>query len=153
MIYCDLDGVLTDFDGGFFDIAGKLPSEISRKELWDVVSITSGYWLNLKKMADADMLISYLSQGTYQILTGLPIRGYKTAEIEKRAWVKQHLGNDIKVICCLSKDKSLYCQKGDILIDDRKKNICQWEQAGGIGILHTSSQETIKMLEALKLNA
>ena len=151
MIYCDLDGVLADFDDGFYRICGKFPAEISRKELWDIVSATSQYWLHLNKMPDADLLISYLSQDTYQILTGLPTRGYRTAEIEKRAWVKHHLGN-IPVICCLSKDKHLHCKQGDILIDDREKNIHDWINAGGIGILHNNAYETMRILEELKNN-
>jgi hypothetical protein len=37
------------------------------------------------------------------------------------------------------------------LIDDRKDNIQQWIDSGGIGILHTSTASTIKQLEKLGL--
>jgi hypothetical protein len=36
------------------------------------------------------------------------------------------------------------------LIDDRKDNIEAWEQAGGIGILHTDADNTINQLNKLK---
>ena len=38
-----------------------------------------------------------------------------------------------------------------ILIDDRKDNIEQWIEAGGIGIHHTSTNSTIKKLQKLGL--
>ena len=39
---------------------------------------------------------------------------------------------------CNKKDK-----RPNILIDDHKGNIREWESAGGIGILHTSAASTI----------
>ena len=39
---------------------------------------------------------------------------------------------------------------GNVLIDDRPKNIEAWENAGGIGILHTSAKETINKLKELR---
>ena len=37
------------------------------------------------------------------------------------------------------------------LIDDKEENIKQWKAAGGIGILHTSAENTIKELQKLGL--
>ena len=39
---------------------------------------------------------------------------------------------------------------GNVLIDDEPKNIEAWEDAGGIGILHTSAKETINKLKELR---
>lgn len=149
MIYCDLDGVLVDFNGSFKEITGKYPSEISRTELWKVVSKIPSYWLNLNEVTDASVLLDFLERNPYQILTGLPKKDYKRAEIEKRKWVKEHIGDHVEVICCLSKDKALYCRKGDILIDDFMPNIERWEAAGGIGILHKNAADTIQTLSHL----
>ena len=37
------------------------------------------------------------------------------------------------------------------LIDDMERNIQQWKDKGGIGILHTSAADTIKQLKELGL--
>ncbi len=149
MIYCDLDGVLADFNQTFYNLTGKYPYEISRSELWKNVGAITNYWAILDVIPDAPELMTYLSKYPYKILTGLPSNGYEKAEIEKCQWVRKHIGNDIKIICCLSKDKALYCQQGDILIDDFEPNINRWKKAGGIGILHKNATDTINQLKEL----
>lgn len=149
MIYCDLDGVLADFNQAFKNRTGKFPVEVSRAELWSKIVEMPNYWLTLGMTSDSDVLLGYLSAYPYQILTGLPVLGYEQAEEQKRAWVKQYIGVNIPVICCLSKDKARYCKPGDVLIDDYEPNICQWENAGGIGILHTNAIDTIQKLSQI----
>ena len=107
MIYCDLDGVLADFNKAFQLLTGKLPHEVERKELWTTINATPLYWYQLDKMPDADVLLSFLNKSPYQILTGLPASGYDKAEVEKRAWVKDKIDKNLNVICCLSKDKPI----------------------------------------------
>lgn len=48
-----------------------------------------------------------------------------------------------------AKDKQYHCEVGDILIDDSSINIEQWRARGGIGILHTSTDDTIEQLRKL----
>ena len=43
-------------------------------------------------------------------------------------------------------DKKQESGPNKILIDDSQKNINSWKSAGGIGILHTSNEDTIKQL-------
>lgn len=149
MIYCDLDGVLADFDGTYHKNNGVWPREESRVRFWEKIEKTENFWLHLNKMPDADMLLNYLKNFEYQILTGCPATGFEKAESEKKEWVKRHIGAQMPVICCLSKDKTLYCKKDDILIDDWPENITAWQQAGGIGIMHTSAEQTIQRLQQL----
>ena len=150
VIFCDLDGVLANFDECFQKWHGVRPDEISRLELWEKVQETPHYWERLELIADAPLLIDYLNRFDYQILTGLPKIGYESAERQKKKWVQNHLGNR-PVICCLSKDKPLFGQPGDILIDDYPSNIKAWNKMGGIGILHQSAQETIESLKRLHI--
>lgn len=96
-----------------------------------------------------DKLVGYLSRFGFCILTGLPAYGYDKAEKEKRLWLKKHYNKEDGVICCLSKDKQNFGARQDILIDDLPANIARWEQMGGIGILHTSADETIRKLQEL----
>ncbi len=149
MIFCDMDGVLVDFDNEFERNHGILPYKLPREELWQIVLDTKDYWLNLPKLKDADKLVAYLNKQGFQILTGLPAYGYDKAEKEKRLWLKKHYGKEDGVICCLSKDKQNFGKPKDILIDDRAPNIERWEEMGGIGILHTSAEETIRKLKEL----
>lgn len=149
MIYCDMDGVLVDFDGSFEKKHGILPYKLPREELWEIVINTPNYWINLPKLQDADELVNYLNKTGFQILTGLPAYGFDKAEVEKKQWLKNHYGIEKGVICCLSKDKQNYGKPNDILIDDRPNNIEKWEAMGGIGILHTSAKDTINKLKQL----
>ena len=149
MIFCDMDGVLVDFDKEFERNHGILPYKLPREELWQIVLDTENYWVNLPKLSDADKLINHLNKHGFQILTGLPVYGFDKAEKEKKQWLKNHYGIEKGVICCLSKDKQNYGTQNDILIDDRPQNIERWEEMGGIGILHTSADETIKRLKEL----
>lgn len=150
MIFCDMDGVLVDFNGAFERKHGFPPSSLSRQELWQTVLETKDYWVNLPKLHDADVLINYLKKYGFCILTGLPSYGFDKAEKEKKQWLKLHYGiGDDSVICCLSKDKQKFGTTKDILIDDLENNIKNWEAMGGIGILHTSAEETIKKLQEL----
>lgn len=149
MIFLDMDGVLVDFDGEFERNHGILPYKLPRQELWQIVLDTKDYWVNLPKLSDADELVEYLKNFEFKILTGLPLYGFDKAEVEKKKWLLKHYGIKDGVICCLSKDKQIYGKKGDILIDDREPNIERWIEMGGIGILHTSTKETIKKLKEL----
>lgn len=149
MIYCDLDGVLADFNGTFKQLTGYYPHEIPREDLWQRVEKIPDYWARLNTFDDTQNLIKYLKPFSFQILTGLPVTGYKKAEKEKTEWVYHHIGQEVNIICCLSKDKPLYCKKNDILIDDFKPNIHNWVNAGGIGIHHQNASETISQLKKL----
>ncbi len=149
MIFCDMDGVLVDFDKEFERNHGVLPYQMPREKLWQIVLDTENYWLNLPKLKDADKLVQHLNKHGFQILTGLPAYGYDKAEKEKRLWMKKYYGKEDGVICCLSKDKQNFGKPKDILIDDRAPNIERWEEMGGIGILHTSAEETIRKLKEL----
>ena len=50
------------------------------------------------------------------------------------------IGNNIQ------QTKKNYAKKDSILIDDRASNISDWNAAGGIGILHTSTATTLDKL-------
>jgi hypothetical protein len=50
-----------------------------------------------------------------------------------------------------AKFKQEFSGKNRILIDDRADTITNWNAQGGIGILHTSADNTIKQLKQLGL--
>ena len=67
MIFCDMDGVLVNFDGTFFKKYGIMPYKLPREELWEIVINTPNYWVDLPKMPDADKLMNYLKKIDFQI--------------------------------------------------------------------------------------
>ena len=55
----------------------------------------------------------------------------------------------LDLIICRGSDKSYLARSNHILVDDREKNIREWEAAGGIGIHHTGNfKETMEKLQA-----
>jgi hypothetical protein len=47
VIFCDLDGVLADFDAGVYRLFKKKPAEISPKVLWPRLATTEGFYESL----------------------------------------------------------------------------------------------------------
>ncbi len=147
-IFCDLDGVLVDFDAGVKKILKKAPDDLPFGLMWAVLKKTFDFYNKLNWTPDGKELWSHLiglSNVTIQLLTGVP-RGFKDAEGQKRAWCKRELGEQFNVICCQTKDKPKYATTGAILIDDRLNIADKWIANGGIFIHHTSTENTIAEL-------
>jgi 5'(3')-deoxyribonucleotidase len=75
-----------------------------------------------------------------KILTALPLLTGEliTAAADKREWVKQFLDADIQVITVDSWERKKDFSKGNVLLDDSRRNILDWEYHGGQGVWHTS---------------
>ncbi|MBP8946560.1 MAG: hypothetical protein KBG18_03475, partial [Bacteroidales bacterium] len=56
-------------------------------------------------------------------------------------------GLNVEYYLTTRKEKQNFSAHDHILIDDMKKNIEEWTQRGGIGILHTSTKQTINELQ------
>jgi hypothetical protein len=144
-IFCDLDGVLVDFDAGVKKILKKAPDDLPTGLMWAVLKKTPDFYNKLNWTPNGKKLwqnLIGLSNVTIQLLTGVP-RGFKEAEGQKRAWCKRELGEQFNVICCQTKDKPKYATTGAILIDDRLNIADEWIANGGIFIHHTSTENTI----------
>lgn len=147
-IFCDLDGVLVDFNAGVKKILKKAPDDLPSGLMWAVLKKTNDFYNKLDWMNDGKELWSYLinlSNVNINLLTGIP-RGFKDAENQKRTWCKRELGEQFNVICCQTKDKPKYATIGAILIDDRLNIADEWIANGGIFIYHTSAENTINEL-------
>ena len=83
------------------------------------------------------------------ILLSAPSRNNES-RLGKRVWAKRNLPG-VKLILAFADNKKNYANENSILIDDREKNINQWKEAGGIGILHTDAASTIAQLKELGL--
>ena len=151
-IYCDMDGVLVDFEGGYekltgIDLKGEYRPGV--EDFWKPIEQAGvKYWASLKWMPDGKQLWGYIKQYTPELLSA-PSKS-ESSKIGKYVWVKNNLPGT-KLILRYASQKQQLATPESILIDDRQVNIDQWEAAGGVGILHTSADNTISQLKKLGL--
>ena len=160
-IYCDLDGVLSDFDkniqDGFLREFNKengtnikdgfeFEDEYGRDEFWrNVNDLGMEFWTEMPWMKDGKKLWDFINQfENTEILTKPSMQ--KICKEGKMIWCKRELG-DVKVN--VENKKYKFAKPNHILIDDLEKNIEPWIEAGGIGILHKNAEDTIKKLKEL----
>jgi PAS domain-containing protein len=173
IIYCDMDGVLCDFDRQFEKLT-KTPSkefESSKgtKEFWKVI-LEDGekFWSTMQPMSGFDYLKKELldiskdgrfklkfltSTSAAQILKNYPrqqaIEYIKNIEIGKRTWMQTHWSGPKTIVFSDSgKGKAKYATPNSILIDDLSPNIESFIAAGGNGIIFTNANQAIDELKA-----
>jgi 5'(3')-deoxyribonucleotidase len=150
-IYCDMDGVLVDFNDGYFKLTGHVLDGVHRTDVhfWDPIN-KAGYdfWINLKWMSDGEKLWSYIEKYEPKLLSA-PSR-QPESRVAKNDWVNRELPG-VHLILRSAKHKKDFASPTSILIDDRVDNISDWVGAGGIGILHKNTEDTILQLKDLNL--
>jgi len=152
-IFCDMDGVLCDFDRRFDQFVGMKPKEyesrFGTKKFWEIIDkVGSQYWSKMPWMPDGKELWSYISKYKPVLLSAPSMD--PSSRYGKHLWVNENLPGT-KLILAKREKKRNYSGKNRILIDDRPDNINEWVYEGGIGILHTSTQQTINDLKELGL--
>lgn len=161
MIYFDMDGVLADFSRGVQELCHMEPSNLNNPNeahdnlMWKKIQEIGDFYYQLKPMPGTVELfqkLNRLSPGSVQILTAVPKpkRGIITAGEDKRRWVEKYLGKDIAVNIVLKEEKKNFVKDKDcILIDDLEKNIREWEECGGTGILFQDAEQVVKRLREI----
>lgn len=159
MIYIDCDGVLADFHKKVLELTG---TGYNGKETWKVLEKYPRLFYNLDVMQGAResvaMLVHKFRYSNVEVLTALPLLTEQlvTAHKDKVQWVHKKIDPLIQVNAVQNwRLKKYFCNSiDDILIDDNHRNIIEWEDAGGRGILHTNWDETLKVVECcIKANA
>jgi hypothetical protein len=135
IIFCDLDGVLADFEQGVRNKFKKNIDELKPTLMWGVINKSKTFFETLPWMEKGRELWSRIEQYNPIILTGVPPSS-STAVEQKIRWCQRELGPNVKVITCATKDKPNYCTYGSILIDDRTDNLNAWNKKGGKFILY-----------------
>ena len=161
IIFCDMDGVLVDFDKGYEELTGfhTKHSEVQTQEsFWKSFNNSLQekniseyeYWVNLDWEKGGPMVWDYIKGYSPYILTA-PSRNPESRDA-KKDWVTRLEGMK-NIYFRKSSQKSDFSGKNRILIDDRKDNISDWIKKGGIGILHDPKNptETINTLKKLGL--
>lgn len=152
--FVDLDGVLANFDAYFEQHHGQTPNAVQKAhngddaEMWRLIGTIPNFWTELPLMPGAPDLWAAVLPYEPIILTGCPRVEYDLAVAGKRTWVAKHFGPEVPVITCRSKDKPQHMlAAGDILIDDRSRNIKKWEKAGGTVIYFKNATQAIAAFE------
>jgi hypothetical protein len=160
LIFCDMDGVLVDFDKGYEELTGKGTKHHDvqdKNDFWRLLDksleekgLTEyDYWVNLPWMPDGKTLWNYISPYKPYVLTAPSLD--PGSKIAKREWVEKELPEAKNVYFRKASLKPEFSGKNRILIDDREDTIEGWIAKGGIGIYHTSAANTIKQLKDLGL--
>jgi len=169
-IYCDMDGVLTDFEKRFHDklnTVGKdhyplrdiekveKPKDFEKifgaSEFWKFIDQTVGvgFWAGMDWMPQGNVLWDFIKKYNPELLTS-PSRD-NSSRLGKQLWAKKHLNPKPRVIFAYSADKQRYANENSILIDDKKSNINEWRAAGGIAfrVKYGDISEAIQGLKEL----
>ena len=153
-IFSDMDGVLTDFDTRFKKYSdGIAPSDYEKQygkeKFWELADGPGvAFWVGMPWMEDGKKYWNYIKNYDVELLSS-PSRS-QTSRLGKRLWVRNNIPG-VKLTLAQARNKQNYAEPNHILIDDRKSNIDQWKAQGGIGILHTSADDTINQLKQLGL--
>ena len=137
-IYCDMDGVLTNFEKRFDHFSGMHPQEYEKKygieQFWHLIDTKIGvrFWVGMDWMPEGKRLWDFIRPYKPDLLTS-PSR-HNSSRLGKQLWAKNNLSPKPKVIMAYSADKQRYANENSILIDDKKSNINEWAAKGGIAI-------------------
>ncbi len=153
-IYCDMDCVLCDF----WSSAKRLTSEPIEtwplRKIWEIIAQYPNFWSDLEQLPQASELWDYVNSRNGHILSSLAYTD-PNSRPGKLKWLKlnfQFSDSERIHLTDRRRDKQKFATTNgvaNILIDDYRKNITEWEEAGGIGILHTNVDETIERVEKI----
>ena len=153
-IYCDMDGVLVDLLGSIKRHLGttKLNQKIIDDFFYSEAGMGTEFWAKAVWESGGKQLWKYIKSEKPEILSACPSICNKDRKVikGKTLWCQDNLGipkNRVNIV--QRREKQNFAGKDKILIDDREKNIKEWEAAGGTGVLHFNTNNTIKILKGL----
>jgi hypothetical protein len=152
-IYCDMDGVLTNFEKRFVEkLQEEGPKYYSKAtiaqvtrpkhfealegqtEFWKFIDQYVGieFWSGMEWMPNGRTLWNFIQPYGPKLLTS-PSRD-NTSRLGKRLWVKDHLVPAPEVLFRFGDAKSDFANENAILIDDKPSNLAAFAAKGGIAL-------------------
>ena len=122
-IYCDMDGVLVDFNKGYKELTGEDLTGEHRNDtdFWDpITKVGYDFWFNLEWVPDGKQLWNYIKKHEPKILSA-PSRE-EVSRVAKHDWIEKELPGT-HLILRSAKHKKDFAAPTSILIDDRLDNI------------------------------
>jgi 5'(3')-deoxyribonucleotidase len=149
-LYLDLDGVMADFDGAFPAVFGLDHRDMADDDMWLKINGHPSFFRDLPPMEGAVEFFRKIEHLNPIILTACHKSSYATVASQKVEWVRQHLSPSVTVLPVQGgTSKPLFMHaRGDILIDDYRRNTEAWDAAGGKAILHRDFSSTTMQLRA-----
>lgn len=150
-----MDGLAADFEEQHqrhFGFGAKTANKLRGDIDWDAVNAIPNFFRDIPMMPDFPVLWEYvqtLPEGVFQgFLTGVPKEMSDVAARNKREWIDSQpiLGPKVRMTACRSREKFLHGIPGDILADDWDRYEKEWTGMGGLWVLHTSAEDTIRQL-------
>ena len=151
-IYCDMDGVLCDFESQFEKMGHgtieKVEKRYGPEAPWKMITKAGvSFWSLMPWMPDGKRLWQFIKKYDVKILSS-PVKS-NASKVGKKLWVRKNLGKDVELILSPSREKQQYASSNAILIDDKLRTIKEWRSKGGIAIHHKNANDTIKKLKKL----
>lgn len=154
-IYLDMDGVVADFDKKFLERFGIYPRTLDAKnhklfeEHWKIV-IEERMFAHLDKFPGCDELLDFCRSvpdvSVCMLTSTSRIECHKQLQEQKLEWLDKQ-GIEFPAILVPGKRyKKYYADHYSILVDDTVKNVEQFIDHDGYGIVHESAAVTIKKL-------
>jgi hypothetical protein len=152
-IYCDMDGVLTNFEKRFVDMLQQegpkyyskaTIAQVTRPkhfealegqtEFWKFIDQYVGieFWSGMEWMPNGKELWNFIQPYGAKLLTS-PSRD-NTSRLGKRLWVKENLVPAPEVLFRFGDAKSDFANENAILIDDKPSNLAAFAAKGGIAL-------------------
>ena len=168
-IYCDMDGVLVDFEAGLekmfaipdtrtdlnpmraagYSNAKEWLKAPMSADKWEPVQNYGLFWPTLPWKKDGKKLWSYIKKFKPQILSAYSPFD-KNSRLGKTKWIQRNLGlTDASKIHLVRRSEKKVYANGNVLIDDYGRNIKEWKKNKGIPVKHKSASETISQLRKL----
>lgn len=166
-IYCDMDGVLTDFENRFVDMLREKGREYFSKQVisqvtrpkhlkalegeeafWEFVdAMGEEFWAQMPWMPNGKQLWDFIKTYDPIILTSPSYQN--TSRLGKYQWVQQNLQPTPPVKFKFGEAKADYATPTSILIDDKPSNLAAWKAAGGIA-MEVKDGEINSVIQKLK---
>ena len=157
-IYCDMDGVLCDFDKRFrhyYDVDPREYYKEKGNKAFEKAVDDCGvqYWSKMDWMPGGKELWATIGKYDPIILTSPST--FKYAKEGKKEWIETNLSPQPKQIIFVQTGqkhtKMVTDPKRSILIDDYFPNLAPWKELGGIGIMHKDINKTRDILSKFRI--
>ena len=159
-LYLDMDGVMADWNQGVRDIVGydKDPNAHYADDEWAKIVANERIYRDLPPTPWALDLAKIARRFRDDLgwrllfLTAVP-KGNDVpwAFYDKTQWGMRYFPDIAVHFGPFARQKQEHCQKGDILVDDRKANCREWTAREGIAIEVVLNQELMALEELTKL--